>query len=379
MPIHSSLRSRNFWYVMLINLLVSTFVYMLMPLWPSLMDGQVPGSFHQSGWTMMLFCVGLILPGSISSYLLDKYRRKKVCFWAILSLVAVSLVATLDIPVWLVALCRVAQGAAFALFHISLGSTILIDITVSERRDMAAYIYFWISRFALGLGPALGIVALQPKYWMYLKYLPVVCAVLAVYCIIRLKVPFRAPLRNKVFSMDRFWLRNCSPLVFLLFPVAMSVGVEMALNMNPLFYVYLFVGMLASIVAHFGVFYRADIRAEVVTGLGALVAAFLLLFTQDDVDLTHVAAGLSGYGLGNVSARLQSFFTVVSKHTDRGSAQGTYKLTMECALCVGFFLPCVAGGIESSVCYLVALILVGLCLPFYLLYVHGWFLRNVKR
>ncbi len=352
---------------------------MLMPLWPSLIGGGSDASLQQSGRTMMLYCVGLFLPGSISSFLLDRYRRKSVCRWSVLFLLGVSLVATLNIPIWLVGLCRLLQGSAFALFHIALGSTILIDITVSERRDYAAYIYFWVSRLALGIGPALGIIALHPVYWQYLKYLPVVCAVLSVYLIIRLRVPFRAPIRNKVFSMDRFWLPHCTPLVLLLLPVAMSVGIEMALNMNPLFYVYLLVGLVVSLLFHFMVFYRADLRAEVVTGLAALIAAFLLLLTRGDVDTTPVAAGLSGYGLGNVSGRLQGFFTAVSKHTDRGSAQGTYKLTMESALCIGFFLPCVLGITDTFGCYLVSLIMICLCLPFYLLYVNGWFKNHIRR
>lgn len=377
--IHSSLRSLNFWRVILINFLVSTFIYMLMPLWPSLLDSTGQAAYQESGLTMMVFCLGLFVPGCVSSYLLDRYRRKMVCFWSIIVLAVVSLLATLSLPIWVVGLCRFVQGVAFALFHIALGSTILIDITISERRDVAAYIYFWICRFSLGVGPALGIIALQPYYWEYLKYLPLVCAVLAIYFIIRLDVPFRSPLRSNVFSMDRFWLRHTTPLVMLLFPVVFCVGMEMAINLNPLFFVYLLIGLVLSILFHFMVFYRADMRAEIVTGLVALVAAFLLLLTQDDVDVSHVAAGLSGYGLGNVTGRLLSFFTVASKHTERGSAQGTYKLTFESALCLGFFLPCVLPVENVTWIYLIALCLSALCLPYYLLFVHSWFTKHIKR
>lgn len=376
---HSSLRSFNFWRVILVNLLVSTFVYMLMPLWPTLLDETQAMTLQDSGLTMLLFCVGLFLPGCVSSYLLDRYRRKEVCFWSIAVLVAVSLAATLSLPVWMVGLFRVVQGAAFALFHIALGSTILIDITVSERRDVAAYIYFWICRFSLAVGPSLGIMALRPVYWAYLKYVPIVCALLAIFLILRLNVPFRAPLRSKVLSMDRFWLPRSGPLVALLFPAVTCVAMEMSVNREPLFYSYLLVGLVVSLVLHFMVFYRSDMRAEIVTGLIALLAAFLLLLTNDVNDVALVAAGLSGYGLGNITGRLLSFFTVISKHTERGSAQGTYKLTFETSLCVGFFLPCVLSSVSVNILYIASLLLMALSLAYYLLFAHSWFLRNIKR
>lgn len=363
----------------MINLLVSVFVYMLMPLWPSVMVSTDHMQMAESGWTMMIFCLGLFLPGCVSSYLLDKYPRKYVCFWTIAVLVGVSWLATLELPVWILLLCRLGQGAAFALFHISLGSTILIDITVSERRDYAAYIYFWVCRFALAVGPALGIMALRPEMWGYLKYLPIVCAALAVHFILHLELPFRTPLRSNVFSLDRFWLRHSVPLIVTLFPISLVLGMEMAINLNPLFYAYLLGGFVVSLVLHFVVFYRADVRAEVTTGLIALVVSFLLLVTQDEEQMVIVAAVLSGYGVGNVTGRLLSFITATSKHTERGSAQVTYKLVFESALCIGFFLPCVCGCLSKNDFYAISLGLMLFDIIFYQTYVHRWFLRNVKR
>lgn len=377
--IHSSLRSLNFWRVIMINLLVSVFVYMLMPLWPSVMVNTDHMQMTESGWTMMIFCLGLFVPGCVSSYLLDRYPRKRVCFWTIAVLVAVSTLSTLELPVWFLLLCRFVQGAAFALFHISLGSTILIDITVSERRDYAAYIYFWVCRFALAVGPALGIIALSPEWWGQLKYLPAVCAAMAVYFILRIELPFRTPLRSNIFSLDRFWLRHSVPLIITLFPISLVLGMEMAINLNPLFYCYLLGGFVASLILHFAVFYRADVRAEIVTGLFALAASFILLVTQDEEQMVVVAAVLSGYGVGNVTGRVLSFITATSKHTERGSAQVTYKLVFESALCIGFFLPCVCQGLSKSDFYLFSLALMVFDVLFYQLYVHKWFLRNVKR
>lgn len=352
---------------------------MLMPWWPTELVTNENLSFEQSGEMMLLFCIGLFLPGCISSYLLDRYRRKSVCFWSIITLVAVSFASTLVLPTWLIATCRLLQGSAFALFHIALGSTILIDITVSERRDFASYIYYWFCRFALAVGPAIGVLALKPVLWQYIQYLPAVCAALAIYLIVRLELPFRTPLRTKVFSFDRFWLPGTFPLVLILSLVAITIGFEMSLNQQPLFYIYLLCGLAISLVAHFLVFYRSDIRAEIVTGLIALLAGFLLLLTQNNADIAIVASIFSGYGVGNVSGRMLSFFTAVSNHTERGSAQVTYHLTFEASLCFGFFLPNIIDCTTHEYFYLAALIMVALALLFYILFAHRWFLGHIKR
>ncbi len=376
---HSSLRSINFWRVIFINLLVSAFVYMLMPLWPLMLHVKEGVPIQESGWPMMFFCLGLFVPGPFSSYLVDKYRRKDVCMWSISILVLVSLLSTLVLPIYLIAVLRFVQGASFALFHIVLGSTILIDITISKRRDLASYIYFWASRLAVALGPAFGIMALEPELWEYLKYFPVLCAALSVYLVARIDLPFRSPLEPKIVSFDRFWLNRGWPFALLLFPVTFSLGIEMASNLHPLFFVFLLVGFVASLLLHAIVFYRSDIRAEMFTGYLALVCAFIMLIWQDDEYMVRVAAGLTGYGVGSVSGRLQYFLTRISKHTERGSAQGTYKLTFEFGLCVGFCLACAVGhqnlGVLSYVCLGV---LVG-SLFLYLFVAHFWFLKRSLR
>lgn len=376
---HSSLRSLNFWRVIIINLMVSSFVYMLMPLWPLMLKANEGLSIEKSGMTMLFFFAGLFVPGPFSSYLVDKYRRKDVCLWSISLLVLVSLLPLLTLPLWVIGLSRFVQGVSFALFHIVLGSTILIDITVSERRDLAAFIYFWACRLALALGPAFGILALSPELWRYLRFFPVFCAIVSVYLVARIDLPFRSPLEPNVFSFDRCWLMRGWPLAMILFPVTFVLGVEMTLNLHPMFFVALLVGFALSLLLHFLVFYRADVRAEIFTGYMALIFSFVLLLVQDDESMVRIAAGLSGYGVGCVSGRIQSFLTVISKHTERGSAQGTYKLTFECALCLGFCVACLVGDSTRSIMYHVCLVLLLLALLAYVVLVHRWFLRHAQR
>lgn len=380
---HSSLRSLNFWRMMLINFLVSTIIYMSLPLWPSVVEQELLLTSSQVGWSILLFCAGLVVPGCVCSYLLDAYKRKSVCFWLIVALTATCVLIPLGIPFRWVLLLRFLQGVAFCMFHIALGNTIMVDITVSERRDFASYIYFWICRFALAIGPLLGVLMfsslslLSPDYAHYVHWMPFVGVILAVYFIIRLEVPFRTPVRSEIFSFDRFWLRHCTPLVGVLFATSFCVGIQMACNAESLYFIYLLMGFVVSLILHFSVFYRADIRAEVVTGFLCFIASFLLLIS-DETDGVLIAAGLSGYGLANVSGKLLKFFTMVSDHTERGCAQGTYKLTFECALCTGFSVACF-WQVESLVFNIICLFISIISLGYYVWFVHPWFLRSKKR
>ena len=376
---HSSLRSINFWRIIIINLMVSSLVYMLMPLWPLMLEHNESVPVQTSGWMMMLFGIGLFIPGPFSSYLVDKYRRKDVCLWAITLLVLVSLLSMLELPLWAVGALRFAQGVSFALFHIVLGSTILIDITVSERRDLASYIYFWACRFALGLGPAFGILALQPQLWYYLRFFPVLCGIVAVYLVARIDLPFRTPLEPKVLSFDRCWLVRGWPFAVLLFPVTFALGVEMAGNLHPLFFVFLLCGFVLALILHFTVFYRSDMRAEIFTGYLFVFASFLILLTIQENSFTRIAAMLLGYGVGCVTGRVQYFLTQMSKHTERGSAQGTYKLTFEAGICFGFFFTCSLGSSFIQGMQIVCLCLVASSALLYLVFVHPWYLRHMTR
>ena len=125
---------------MLINFLVSSLIYMSLPLWPAVVEQELSLTSSQVGLSLLLFCLGLTVPGCVCSYLLDAYRRKSVCFWLVVALAASCVLVPMGLPFHGVLLIRFLQGVAFCMFHIALGNTIMVDITISERRDFASYI-----------------------------------------------------------------------------------------------------------------------------------------------------------------------------------------------------------------------------------------------
>lgn len=377
---HKGLLNPNFWRILVVNFLVSTSVYMLMPMWPRLLEANYGEDVNRSGWTMLMFGLGLLLPGAVCSYLLDRFKRKTVCIWSIIALAAVCYACEQPYSLIVMALLRLVQGAAFIVFHIALGSTILIDITDTNRRDVTTYLYYWACRFSLALGPVVCILMWQMGWQHYFHLLPIGFAIVSFALVLAMKVPFRTPLGRKMFSKDRFLLSHSIRLILTMLPVSMAAGLLMALNTHLLFYAHMFLGLAMALVLHFIIYVRADVRAEIVTGLMALVASYLLLIFNDDEQMVLFSSSLLGYGLGAVSGRLQSFFTIISQHTERGSAQTTYKICFDLGISVGFFVGAMLlAQLPLQICYITGLVMVLLAIVFYLSCSHRWFVNHVQR
>ena len=376
-----SLWTLNFWRINLVNLLVGMSVYMLMPLWPSLLGDSAAAGVVEAGGLVAFFGLGIFLPGPFCNFWLDAYKRKSICLWAMMALAVTTFAVPFsNFPLWAMALLRLLQGAAFGVFQIALGSTLLIDLSHTQRRTLAAHVYYWFSRFAWSLGPAVGLLAFRLQMGrMYTIGLAVGGVLLAFLQALRLHVPFRMPLEPACFSTDRFWLGRGKPLFFGLLPVTLSAGLVMAGNSSFEFYGLLMVGFLLALVSHAVVFSRADLRAEVTAGLLLLFASFLLLLTRDIAVVDHFASVLLGWGVGLVSSRYLLMLIRVSEHCERGTAQSTYMLCWEGGICLGFFVGCLFLSCCPPAVYGAGLLLTGVALLYYLLYAHVWFLRHCCR
>lgn len=367
-----------FWQINFINLLVGMSVYMLMPLWPALLEEVCGASFRESGLVVALFGLGMFLPGPFCNYWLDTHRRKAICWWATAALAGTTFaVPWPGLPLGVLVLLHMLRGMAFGVFQIALGSTLLIDLSHTRRRTQAAHVYYWFSRFAWSLGPAVGLLALRFGAEAFPASLA--CVLVALVLLLRLHVPFRTPLEPRRLSADRFWLGRGRALVLGLLPVTVSAGLVMAGNRSFEFYGLLMVGFLLALTSHLVVFANADRRAEVTAGLIFLFASFLLQLTRDVAVIDHFASVLAGWGLGLVGSRYLLMLIRVSEHCERGTAQSTYMLCWEGGLCLGFFIGCCCIPISLQLAYGLGLLLTAVALGYYLLVAYAWFLTHCRR
>ena len=76
---HIGLRHRDFKKLCLANFLFALYVYMLLPVLPLWMTEMTELSRFQMSSVMAAFGVGVFSLGAFSSYLIQRYRRNKVC------------------------------------------------------------------------------------------------------------------------------------------------------------------------------------------------------------------------------------------------------------------------------------------------------------
>lgn len=336
------------------------------------------GTSAPYGLPLLFFGVGLFLPGPFCNYWLDAHKRKGIALWALLVLtLTLLLLPGATLPTEAVMAMHLVRGMAYGVFQTALGSTLLIDLSHTQRRTYAAHVYYWFGRLAWALGPALGLLAVL--LGVKLLHVGLGCAAAALLLLLRLDVPFRAPLDPKRCSTDRFWLLRGTPLALGLLPVSLTAGLVVAGHSSFVFYGLLMAGFFLAIFTHGLFFVHKDLRAEVTAGLALLAAAFLLQILWPAGAVVPVASVLIGWGLGLVGSRYLLLLIRVSEHCERGTAQSTYMLCREGGICIGFFIDGWLTCIDENAASWTALLLTGVAAAYYLGFAHRWFVRHRRR
>ena len=134
-PVHISLWHADFWILAIANLLITMSVYLLIPILPVWMYNDTSLSHRDVGMVMGAYGVGLFLLGGFCNWFVQRYRRNKVCLWAMMGVVCSLLgiwIVGVEVPQqWLLSYLllffRVTLGASFGLVQMILSSTLIID------------------------------------------------------------------------------------------------------------------------------------------------------------------------------------------------------------------------------------------------------------
>ena len=338
-------------------------LYMFLPVFPAYLVNRFSGvSFVEAGGVIALFSVGMFLSGPFYSYLIDRYKRKVIYLFAYLIVISMlagySVVGTL---LWM-AMLRFIQGAFFGVAT-TMGSTLAIDVTTSERRNDGNSRFCWAGRLGIAFGPMIGVLLISQGFSMQIVlYASIIFGLLGLVFTSFIHVSFRAPLGAKVFSSDRFilsraWVEACNLiLVAVIFGMLLSTINEYATSVNLQnflirFFGFIGVGFLLAMLADKFAFTSADYRARVVSGLICILAAVLLLMTRVELASMVTAALLGGLGFGLVASDFLLMFVGLSNHCKRGTANNFFMLTWELGVAIGIILGCMLINPES--CYAV--------------------------
>lgn len=386
-PVHIKLWHREFWQLAIANLLLSMSVYMLIPVLPTWLMHEENFSLTDAGLSMGVFALGLYLFGPFVSFLVQHYRRNKVCILSIILLVGChGLLWYIDnlksefVEFWMIMLQRFCLGATFGLAQMVLASTLVIDTCESFQRTEANHSASWFGRFALSLGPLTGLLMFTIWDFSIVVMVAMGLAVAALLLIRMVDFPFRAPEDHvRVFSCDRFILNQGNILFFNLLLITTALGICVGLMDTLEEYGMMMTGFLFALLTQRFMFRDAELKSEVVTGLILLVAALLINMTQKTTVAFYISSVFIGMATGIIGTRFLLFFIKLSRHCQRGTSQSSFMLSWETGLALGVGLTYVLEDYLPQLINITALALAVIALLMYNLLTHSWFLRHKNR
>ena len=318
------------------NALLHVYVFSMIPLIAA--AAQTIGAGAATvGYAVLAFAAGMVLPGPLGAYMMERRSRKGVClrsmlFLSILPVYEYNMTGTEATLV----LFHGVQGLTFGIVQTALGTTLVNDVLPSRWRSPGDNFYAWAGRIGIPLGIALGFL-LQllfplPAAWLW-SLLPCVVAFLLV---AQTEVPLKAPVKVPLLTLDRFVWPGSWRLSLTMFAapwllgrvVAAPIGLEACL---------LLVG--GTVLAFLWALLARE-RFDRLPWFGYLSYVLLLLAlclpkvgVQPDFWPMFV---LLGFGVGNLSARHLQLWIWQAEHCQRGTAQNTYMLSWRLSFAVGF-------------------------------------------
>ncbi|WP_455091664.1 MFS transporter [Prevotella jejuni] len=385
-PVHVRLWNKHFWLLAMANLLLVMSSYMLVATIPLRME--VRGySILQIALVMGVFFIGIYLFGSLSGYLVQRYRRKNVFNLSILLLLAVTgvLYYLSSLPynsfdyMLLVGL-RFMQGAFYGLSQLVLLSTLIIDTVEAVHRTEANHAATWFGRFALSLGPLAGIYVYQSMNFGSVLILSCICLLVAFVFVNLIRFPFRMPSEDySHFSFDRFLLKGSHWLFVNVVLVTSVVGVLLSIEHTPRFYGMMMLGFVIAILAERFVFADADLRSEATTGMIVIGIAVLLMITRRQESVSYIVPILVGLGVGLIGSRFLLFFIKMSDHCQRGTSQSTFLLAWETGIGIGLVFSYGLFHLEQPLVLWVCLGILAASLILYDTFIHSWYIKHKHR
>jgi MFS family permease len=333
-------------------------VYMLLPVMPYWIANGWGVSYVEAGWITALFAPAMWLTGPFNSYLIDAFPRKSVAIWGCLVFIAATVGMLYVNPLWMVVVLRLAQGVAFSVATMAIGSTLAIDVAPSNRRTDANVAFLWIARVGMALGLACGYLLYSYEGLTAVWLAAAVLAGVAFLCIPMVSVPFRAPLHAPLCTLDRFFLpRAWVPMVILLWVVTVGGVVANCIYLQ-MAYFMLVAGVLVGWVVWRWMIPGLPRAAALQLGQAASFAGLLLLaFASNEAMTQCIASFLTSLGLCLTASFLFHEMVDRAKHCERGSAVNSFQLLWELGMMIGVVVATMVSISASDFLYMICAVL----------------------
>lgn len=339
--------NKNFSLLIAANILLFIGVYMLFPLFFQWMVKEWGCIVSQASILVALFAPAMFIPGAFNNYLVDTFSRKQVCIRSVIMLAAIGLISPYVHQLWMAVGLWMLQGVFFSLALMATGSTLVIDVTPSSKRNAANRVFTWTSILSTIFGLLIGLNGPSMLPIPKLLYLSSALCGCSAFLITMVQVCFRAPLDLPLCSFDRFILfRTLLPgLNMLCVPIVL--GMVLSAMPDALFYlsivggfiVYLLLRQLSSI--------SQNGKLQVFLGQVLTLAGLVVLLVVDSGVHLHASGFLIGLGTGFSIGHFLQMMILLPMHCERGTSYQTFQLLWQLGF-VAALAVAVSGSVFST-------------------------------
>lgn len=346
-PLHKNLWHRDFIALIIAELMITTSVYMQIPLFLQRYIDTTWLIHKELGIAVGLFGIGLFAIGPFTNWLIQHYRRNKVYILSTVGMLFVLLfISMLDYEsrttdstfnILLYISCFLF-GCFYSLSKRTLTGVLMIDKCESYNRTDANVAASWISRFSLSAGPAIAVVAMTMTNSVDTDIIANSCIIFAIILVCTVRFPFKTPDDNvNIISTDRFFYSHGIKYFLALAVIYIIIGLIISLERSVMFYGMLLGGfVVAMITGHY--FVRSTKKISVIIGLIFMVVTFLsIALYKSNPYAEYMVPLFLGCSTGYIGSYMLHKYINASIHCERSTAISSY------------FLAC-EGGLAGGIC-----------------------------
>lgn len=342
-PTYQRLWNRDFTLLTIAEAVLCMSCYATIPFMPRLLLGDGDITPTAAAMTMAVFVAGIFISGFFGSWLIQRFRRNKVCFISSLCLATAIaaiplasdfLPARVDTTWAMMALCLYA-GLAFGQAKRVLSCTLLTDKTESCHRTEANYAAIWTARLTLAASPLLA-GCLRPLMSATAYHMTfAAAAVTSGLLVMGVRFPFRAPDEEvHMLSTDRFLLTKGLDVAAVIALATAALGIMMTAHANTMFYASLAAGFVTAMATLKYSVVRTGRYTAAAGNACVLAALAMMAWTEGPMHMTFKPM-LLGIGLGlTLSVQIYRLLAQCD-HCQRSTAESTYFMASDGGLFLG--------------------------------------------
>lgn len=368
--------TRNFVFICLVNLLMFTSFYFLLPTLPVFIAEALKGGAGEVGYIIGVLSLTAVLVRPLAGFLLDAVGRRKVLFIALVAFVLLMAAYNLVTSLLLLLALRALHGLSWG-FTTTAAGTIAADVVPVARRGEGLGYYGLSNTLAMAVGPSLGILILNRAGFSTLF---ISCfAISAAGLLALLGVSYRESTVKATLSWKSFFEPKVFSLSLILFFIAVVYGGIVSFitlfgkeigisNAGTFFLVYALTLLVVRPYAGRS-FDRSGPARIMAVGFVAVSLAFVLLFLARGSLLFILSAVAMGVGFGIVHPTIMAMAINKVAPFRRGAANGTVFSAFDLGIGLGsILLGVLSDKVGLSFMYLTCSIIV--LIPFGLFYLR---------